>query len=362
MMYSYEEELQMLIEQTIMGQGQTGQSKLSLLDFSGKTIMISGATGMIGKYMIDLLMCCNEKQVLEKPVHIIALSRNKESAKERLAQHWGKETFRYLCCDVSREIPECGRADYMIHAASNTHPLQYAQDSVGTIAANVLGTKNLLDYAVAHETKRFCFLSSVEIYGENRGDVDRFDESYLGYLDCNTLRAGYPESKRAGETLCSAYYQTYQLDFVIPRLSRIYGPTMLASDSKAISQFIKKAAAGEDIVLKSAGTQLYSYTYVADAVMGILTVLLRGKTGEAYNISDTGSEVTLRQIAEWLAEDNKVRVVVEMPDAVEQKGYSTATKALLDTEKITALGFRPKTHMQDGLIKTVRSMGGISRF
>lgn len=352
-MYCYEEELQMLIGQHITGQRQASQGKLSLAELSGKTIMLSGATGMIGKYMIDLLMCCNDRNLWERPVHIAALSRNEESARKRLAQHFGKDTFRYYCCDVAQGISECGQADYIIHAASNTHPLQYSQDSVGTITANVLGTKNLLDYAVTHGTKRFCFLSSVEIYGENRGDVERFEEGYLGYLDCNTLRAGYPESKRTGEALCNAYYQTYQLGFVIPRLSRVYGPTMLPSDTKAVSQFIKRAASGEDIVLKSAGTQLYSYTYVADAVMGILTVLLQGQTGEAYNVSDTESEVTLRQIAEWLALDNGVKVVFEMPDAAEQKGYSTATKALLGTKKIEALGFRPFTHMREGLVKTV---------
>lgn len=346
-MQTYKEELQTYIKQNIPWR-----------KLSGKTIMISGATGMIGKCLVDLLMQYNSNEETDKSVHIIALSRNEEKARQRFRQHWDKDAFQYVCCDVNRPIPECGHADYMIHAASNTHPLQYSQDSIGTIAANVLGTKNLLDYAVSHQAERFCFVSSVEIYGENRGDKEKFSEDYLGYIDCNTLRAGYPESKRLGETLCNAYRKTYQMDFVIPRLSRVYGPTMLLSDSKAISQFIKKAAAGEDIVLKSDGMQLYSYTYALDAAMGILTVLLKGKEGEAYNISDTGSEVTLRQIAEWLAEDNGVKVCFEIPDAAEQAGYSTATKAVLDTEKISALGWRPATHMREGLRKTVESLGG----
>lgn len=334
----------------------TIQNGRMLTLLSGKTILLSGATGMIGKCIIDLFARHNQAHPGEKPISVIALSRNSRNAEERLAEYWNQDFFRYVACDVNQAIPECGQADYIIHAASNTHPLQYSQDSIGTITANVIGTKNLLDYAVAHQTERFCFLSSVEIYGENRGDVDRFKEDYLGYLNCNTLRAGYPESKRVGETLCNAYGQTHQLDFVIPRLSRIYGPTMLSSDSKAIAQFIKKAAAGEDIILKSAGTQLYSYTYAPDAAMGVLTVLLKGKSGEAYNISDLGSEVTLRQITEWLAEDNGVKVTFEVPDVTEQAGYSTATRALLDTEKITALGWQPQVHMREGLVETVRSL------
>ena len=178
----------------------------------------------------------------------------------------------------------------------------------------------------------------------------------MGYLDCNTLRAGYPESKRVGEALCNAYYQAYRLDYVIPRLSRVYGPTMLSSDSKAIAQFIKNAAAGEEIILKSAGTQLYSYTYVLDAAVGVLTVMLKGKSREAYNISDTKSEVTLREITEWLEADYGVNVIFNIPDATEQSGYSVVTKALLDTRKIESLGWYPQTHMREGLRKTVREL------
>lgn len=353
-MQTYKEEIQLLLQQNM---------DLPWEKLAGKTVLLSGATGMIGKCIVDLLMQYNDNVMADaadlrraafpKFVNVIALSRNEENAMHRLLEHWNKDTFRYIACDVNQRIPECGQADYVIHAASNTHPLQYSGDPIGTITSNIIGTKNLLDFAVSHRTERFCFVSSVEVYGENRGDTDRFKEDYLGYLDCNTLRAGYPESKRAGEALCNAYAQADQLDFVIPRLSRVYGPSMLMSDSKAIAQFIKKAAAGEDIILKSAGTQCYSYTYALDAAVGILTVLLKGKSGEAYNISDTGSEVALRQITEWLAEDNKVKVTFDIPDAVEQAGYSTATRALLNTEKIEALGWHPMTHMRDGLRRTV---------
>jgi Nucleoside-diphosphate-sugar epimerases len=323
---------------------------------SGKTILLTGATGMIGKCIIDLLMQFNDNCFSEQKIRVIALSRNSENARRRLDKHWTKDCLHYYSFDVNTGIPECERADYVIHAASNTHPLQYARDSIGTIASNIIGTKNLLDYAVFHQAERFCFVSSVEIYGENRGNTERFKEDDLGYINCNTLRAGYPESKRVGESLCNAYAQVFQLDYVIPRLSRIYGPTMLLSDSKAIAQFIKNTVKGKDIVLKSAGTQLYSYTYVLDAAVGILTVLLKGKRGEAYNVSDRESEVTLRDIAEWLAKNNGRKVIFDKPDVIEQAGYSAATKALLDIEKIAELGWRPQTHMWDGLQKTVDSL------
>lgn len=325
-----------------------------LSPLKGKTALISGATGMIGKCLIDILMEYNTHKGGD--IHIIALSRNEERAKERFSDHWNHEYFQYIACDVNQPIPECGAADYLIHAASNTHPLQYSQDAIGTIASNVIGTTNLLNYAVAHGTKRFCFLSSVEIYGENRGDTEKFDESYLGYIDCNTLRAGYPESKRLGETLCNAYQQTYGLDFVISRLSRIYGPTMLLTDSKAIAQFIKKAAAGEKIILKSEGNQKYSYTYVTDAVSAILYTLLKGEIGEAYNTADEQSDITLKDMAAYLAELADSQVIFQIPEETERRGYSATTKGMLDASRLKGLGWQPRVHIKEGLSDTVETI------
>lgn len=323
----------------------------------GNTVLITGASGMVGKCLVDIFFKHNDElKDTSRNIHIIALSRSERTAKERFSAYWDRADFTYYACDVNNAIPEIGNADFIIHAASNTHPKQYANDAIGTIASNVIGTKNLLDYAIAHGTKRFCFVSSVEIYGENRGDVEKFKESYLGYIDCNTLRAGYPESKRVGETLCNAYYETHGLDFVIPRLSRVYGPTMLLSDTKAISQFIKKAAAKENIVLKSEGNQEYSYSYVTDAAAGILYVLLLGESGQAYNIADKESDVTLKDLAGNLAEIAGSQVIYELPEESERKGYSTATKAMLDSHKLECLGWKAEVHMLDGLTDTVNSL------
>ncbi len=320
----------------------------------GKTLLLSGATGMVGKCLVDFIMRYNSSA--EKRIKVIALSRNEERARERFGEYWGKDGFWYVSCDVNHPIMECGPVDAVIHAASNTHPLQYSADPIGTITSNVIGTKNLLDYAAEHEAKRFCFLSSVEIYGENRGDTERFDEKYLGYIDCNTMRAGYPESKRLGEALCNAYSQACGLDFTVSRLSRVYGPTMLRSDSKAIAQFIKKAAAGEDIVLKSEGNQKFSYTYVTDAVSAVLYTLCLGKSGEAYNAADEESDITLREMAEYLAGLAGSRVLFELPEETERKGYSNTTKGMLDSAKLKGLGWNPRVHIRKGLKDTVESL------
>lgn len=322
---------------------------------TGSKFLITGATGMIASVIIDILMYYNNTIIdSSKGIHIIAVSRNEAKARERFAAYWDSGFFTYLSQDISQYLPELGDVDYILHAASNTHPRAYATDPIGTITANVTGTYELLSYAAEHHCRRFLCFSSVEIYGENRKDVDKFDESYLGYIDCNTVRAGYPESKRLSESLCNAFAAQKGQDFVIGRFSRVYGPTMGQEDSKAIAQFIRRAAAGEDIVLKSEGNQLYSYTYVVDAAAAALYLLLYGKSGEAYNVADEKSEITLKELAQILADAAGSKVIFELPDAVERAGYSTATKALLDTGKITALGWRASTPIKEGLEKTVR--------
>ena len=322
---------------------------------TGSKFLITGATGMIASVIIDILMYYNNTIIeSSKGIHIIAVSRNEAKARERFAAYWDSVFFTYLSQDISQSLPELGDVDYILHAASNTHPRVYATDPIGTITANVTGTYELLSYAAEHHCRRFLCFSSVEIYGENRKDVDKFDESYLGYIDCNTVRAGYPESKRLSESLCNAFAAQKGQDFVIGRFSRVYGPTMGQEDSKAIAQFIRRAAAGEDIVLKSEGNQLYSYTYVVDAAAAALYLLLYGKSGEAYNVADEKSEITLKELAQILADAAGSKVIFELPDAVERAGYSTATKALLDTGKITALGWRASTPIKEGLEKTVR--------
>lgn len=326
-----------------------------------KSLLITGASGMIASVIIDILMYRNLHY--DQQVHITALSRNEKKARARFVRYWDSEYFRYVSCDLSeigsfmdnRELIKT--ADYILHAASNTHPVAYSTDPVGTITTNIFGTYNLLKYASGYHCSRFLLFSSVEIYGENRGDVERFNEGYLGYIDCNTLRSGYPEGKRLSESMCNAFAAKSGQDFVIGRFSRVYGPTMLEDDSKAIAQFIRKASADEDVVLKSEGNQLYSYTYVVDAAVAAFYLLLKGESGKAYNVADESSDITLKELAETLSEIVGSKVVFELPEAAEKAGYSSATKATLDGSKLRGLGWIAKTPIKEGLVKTIKLIG-----
>lgn len=319
----------------------------------GKTVLISGASGLIGSFLIDVLMLRNYRNQMD--CHIIALGRNAQRAMDRFSAYWGSPLFDFVSKDINSEVlpGEFSNIDFVIHLASNTHPVAYATDPVSTVLTNVIGTRNMLEIARECNATRVAFASSCEVYGENRGDIEKFSENYCGYIDCNTLRAGYPESKRCGEALCQAYIRQYGMDVVIPRLSRSYGPTLLSSDTKALSQFLRNGLNGENIVLKSEGNQYYSYTYVADAVSGLLTVLLKGECGQAYNIADDASDIRLKDLARIIAQESGTKVVFELPDEVENAGFSKATKARLDGEKIKGLGWKLGYDIENGIKRTL---------
>lgn len=316
---------------------------------SGKTVVVSGATGLLGSCLVDVLM--------RRDVDVVAISRNRERALERFSEYAGNQRLKVVSADVNSPLPVDIKGDYVIHLASNTHPVQYATEPVATIMTNIKGLENMLECARrSGDGCRFAFASSNEVYGTNRGDVELFKESDCGYIDCNTLRAGYPESKRCGEALCQAYARQYGMDVVIPRFTRSFGPTLLASDTKAMSQFLGNAVRGEDIVLKSKGDQYFSYTYVTDAVAGLLYILLLGESGQAYNIADEGFDITLRDLAEKISAVAGTRVIFDLPSETEAAGFSKATVARLDSSKLKKLGWKPMLTMDDAIEHTLKSL------
>lgn len=328
--------------------------KLPWEKLQDSSLVISGGTGLLGSFLIDVIMSKNIYDGLNCKVYV--LGRHENKAKNRFAYCYDHSCFEFITADVNQPlaIPGITKVGYVIHLASNTHPKAYASDPIGTIMTNVYGLKNMLDFAEAHQSVRFAFASSNEVYGENRGDIEKFDERYCGYIDCNTMRAGYPESKRCGEALCQAYIAQKGMNIVIPRFTRSYGPTLLKNDTKAMSQFLHKAIRGEDIVLKSQGLQYYSYTYMTDAISGFLTILLKGKNGESYNIADESSDIHLKDLANIIARIVGRKVVFETPDALESAGYSKASKSRLDSTKLKLLGWRAKYDIRSGIMRTIQ--------
>lgn len=312
--------------------------------FKNKVILITGATGLIGTVMVDMLLLLNEKFNLN--LHLILISRHEKES--------DNENVIYLKHDISNILDYSSKIDYIIHLASNTHPKQYAINPVETITTNIFGTYNLLNLAKKNQNCRFLSVSSVEIYGENKNpNKIKFSEEDMGYLNCNTTRAGYCESKRTSESLCQSFNLQYGVDFVTARLCRCYGPTLKKDDSKALSQFLRNGINRQNIVLKSDGKQYYSYLYASDAASALLYLLLNGVTGEAYNVSDEKSDIHLKDLAQLIADNSGTKVIFELPDVTETKGFSKATIAILDSSKINKLGWFPCYSIQQGISRTL---------
>lgn len=322
-----------------------------IAEFKGSEVLITGAAGLIGNYIADLLMNAGG-------VSVTAVDRDGMRMEERFACYRREERFTPVVCDINdfsavQGIFESKKIDYVIHAASNTSPIDYAQKPVDTVCTNVLGTHNLLECCKKYGVKRFMFCSSVEAYGAGDESVDEFDETYSGYVDCNTVRAGYPSAKRAAEAMCNAYQSQYGVDFVTVRIGRIYGATVIRDDTKAPTQFIMNAVKNEDIVLKSPGTQEYSFGYVGDCVSAMLFVLAKGESGNAYNVADPNSRVFLKDFAKAAADSVGKSVIFRLSESLGSSGYSKVTKAVLNTDKLLSLGWRPLHGYEDGVKRTV---------
>ena len=310
------------------------------LDLIGRTIIITGATGMLGSCLVDALMLWNRRQDI--PCRVIAVGRSTERAKARFGAYWTEKTFSFCEQDVcmpAQNLPE--KCDYIIHAASHADPVHMAADPVHTLLANVAGTDHLLRYGLSHGMKRFLYVSSGEVYGQPDEKLSDFAEEYCGPVDLSNPRSCYPEGKRAAEVLCQSYISQYGVDAVIMRPCHLFGPTMTGTDSRAVSEFLRNAAAGRDIVLKSAGLLERSHCYVVDAVQAVLLVLTKGECGKTYNIADRRYQMPVRDFARRAAEAGDCQVVFEMPSELEKEGYSRVRRAVLDTTRLEALGWLP---------------------
>ncbi|BDC93295.1 NAD-dependent epimerase/dehydratase family protein [Treponema bryantii] len=316
-------------------------------DFSilkNKTILLTGATGLIGSVITDMLCFLNVKYNLN--LKLLLISRHEHESKSSCT--------KYIVHDINIPFVSNEKIDFIIHAASNTHPVQYASEPIETITANIFGTYNLLQLAEKNKNCRFILASSVEIYGDDKECKTKgFEEKDCGYLDCNTVRAGYNESKRLCETLCQAFLAQKKVDFVSARLCRAYGPTLKKDDSKVMSQFLRNGADTKDIILKSEGLQYYSYIYSADAASAIIYLMLKGKSGEAYNIAGKDSDIHLKDLAQIIADYSGTKVIFDLPSAIEKQGFSKAQHAVLNTDKICELGWKPVYSILDGCKRTI---------
>lgn len=306
-------------------------------------ILITGATGLIGSCLVDLLM-------RHSFCHIYAMGRNSQRAEQRFADYWQQPRFHFIRHDICQSLECTENFHYIIHAASNASPNFFQQSPVEVMKSNMDGLCHLVEYGLRHQMKRMVYISSGEVYGEGDGSV--FTEESSGHIDILSPRACYPSSKRAAETLCAAYIQEYGADIVIARPCHTYGPYFTESDNRVYAQFIRNVIRGEDIVMKSKGEQYRSWLYVVDCASAILTLLMKGLCGEAYNVADELSNITIRQLAEKTAAISGQQVVMD----IKEDGNTTPiTRAVFSNQKIAQLGWKPLFGIDEGLQHTIQT-------
>lgn len=327
-------------------------SAVSWEKLRNKTVLITGATGFIGSYLICALLKKNEDSDLG--VRVIALVRNEQRARSLFEDYKG-DALSFMVQDVCQALPTDKKADFIIHCASNAAPREYSLYPVETMKTNFIGTLNLLDYAKSVDAEGFLYVSTIEVYGTTRG-IDKISENDYGTIDALKVRSCYPISKKSCETLVTSYADEYGLPVKIGRLSYIFGPGMREGDSKIVAVFPKCIADGENIVMKSKGEQLRSYTYISDAITALFTILVDGEKGEGYNIASKKCITTIAGIAETLVDaypEKGLKVIFDLPSEQEAKGFSLIENAVLDSGKLEGLGWQPETGLKEGLMNVV---------
>jgi len=314
----------------------------------GCNVLVTGATGLIGSCVTEILLQHNGH------FHVYAAGRNEQRARQRFARYWDDERFHFVNFDVMNPLQGDTLYHYIIHTASGADPRSFNNWPVEVMKANLLGVMNLMDYGRAHDLKRLLFVSSGEVYGQSK--TAHFVETDSGYVDCATPRACYPSAKRAAETLCVCYQHEYAVDTVIARLCHTYGPGFTESDNRVYAQFIRNVLRGEDIVMKSEGKPYRSWCYVVDAASALLHILLKGNSGEAYNVADESSNITIRELAEMTAELAGRKVVIELPPDAARQNETKITRAVFDTTKLQGLGWHVEGCMKDKLRRTIEAV------
>lgn len=312
----------------------------------GKSFMITGATGLLGTLLIDTLMWMNIN--LDSDIKIYALGRSQKRMKDRFSEYWDDDRFEFHEYDATKEAPFI-KTDFIIHCAGSSHPKLFAEDPVGTLMGNIIGTNGVLE--VARKSGAISLiLSSGEIYGDNTEGLCKMDENFQGKLSLNNSRSCYSEGKRAVESLCQSYLAQYGMSIKIARPCRIFGPTMTTADNKASAQFLKSARQGKDIVLKSSGEQMFSYIYGADAVSALLTILLKGENGVPYNVSDDRSDVRLRDFAATISDIANVGFEIV---STGEAGGSKVQNAILDNSRLKSLGWNSPRDIKSNIRRTL---------
>lgn len=348
-----------IVEEDILN--LVNNENIDIEKFNNKTVLITGATGLIAKYLTYYFLYLSLKKNLN--IKVLGLIRESDISNDCLKDFMNFSNFEVLTQDVCDAINYKENIDYIFHAASSASAYAIRNNPVGVILANTLGTINVLNLAKEKQITKVIFPSTREIYGEIK-DVTSIKENDMGIVDPMVSRNSYPESKRLAEALFVAYNNQYQVPFNILRIAHTYGPTMeINNDGRVLSDFVNNVVNNEDIVLNSDGTSIRSFCYITDTIKGILYVMTKGINNEVYNLSNEQEPYPIKDVAKMLVDlypEKNIKVkFANVNDSIIKSGYVNYKIVEMNNEKLTNLGWNPEVKLQDGLKRTVDSFDGI---
>lgn len=330
------------------------ENKTKYSDLAGKTILITGSTGLIGSNLIKTLL--NQQRSLIKPVKIIAFARDEEKAKKIFGTDYDK--IQWFIGDIETPIILRENVNYIVHAASQTSSKAFVDRPVETIKTAIAGTVNMLQLAKDKKVEKFLYLSTMEVYGTPITD-EKINETHSTNLNTLSIRSCYPESKRLCENLCISYMGEYGVPVNIIRLTQTFGPGVAYNDGRVFADFARCVIENRDIVLHTKGETKRNYLYTEDAINAILIVLLYGKNGEAYNAANESTYCSIAEMAYMVANrcaNASIKVKIE-DNAENNFGFAPTLRMNLDTSKLEYLGWKATTGLKvmfDNLIEDMR--------
>lgn len=327
---------------------------------SGRRVVITGAGGFLGGYLVRTLLALHRSGKVDAPLQVVAPVRNVERARARLFDCVDDAQLTLMRWDLNEiAVPELGDVHYVIHNASQASPKYYGADPMGTMLPNTVGTAALLEVLRrGSDPKGMLFVSSSEIYGEVQSEHGLREQDY-GVVDPMGLRACYAESKRAGEALCVAFNHQHRIPTWVVRPFHTYGPGLAADDGRVFSDFASNVARNEHIVMNSDGTARRAFCYATDAVAGFFTVMLRGVPAQAYNVANEKGELSVMELARMLVGLFPEKALhVECRVAVDPAGYlrSTVNRIVPDTARLQALGWRAEVTPVQGFKRMIETL------